>query len=238
MNLSAGERVGSIVAGLALLKFGNRGAGTRAWSKAVGLSLVARGASGYCPVVEATRGEQSLRDTQAALSGPKGVHVREATTIARPRAEVYQHWRNLERLPELLPHLREVNRVDHRRSRWVDEGALGIPFEWEAELVNEIENEVIAWRSTRSSVVTHAGSVRFSDVPDGTEVLIHIQYRPVAGSLGGLAARLLGHRPHVHVREDLRRVKQLLETGEVPTIEGQPSGRLLHARPWHEVAAS
>jgi len=223
-NISSAERLGSIAAGLVLWQFSRRVPLPAAVSRTLGLALLARGASGYCPLVEAMDSEQSLDDTRAALSGPHGVHVREAVTIARPRAEVYGHWRGLARLPELLTHLREVDVLDHRRSRWVDEGNAGIAVSWEAELVNEVENELIAWRSTRSRVVSHAGSVRFRDVPAGTEVLLHMQYRMAGGPAGRLAAALLGHRPAARVREDLRRIKQILETGEAPGTAGQPVG--------------
>jgi uncharacterized membrane protein len=230
MNLSSNERLGSILAGVALMGVGARVPQLRTISRAVGLALVARGATGYDPVVAMTRSEQSFEDTRAALSGPSGFHVRDAVTIRRPRAELYRMWRELKDLPTLLPHVRRIDRLSDARSQWTATSETGVPITWEAELVNEIENETIAWRSAGSRVVAHAGSVRFRDVPMGTEVLVHLQYQPVAGTLGWLAARLLGHNPRAQVREDLRRMKQQLETGEIPTVDGQPSGRVERRR--------
>jgi len=226
MNLSANERMGSIIAGVALMEVGARVPRLRMMSRTVGLGLVACGATGYWPVAALTRSEQSFEDTRAALSGPSGFHVREAVTIARPRVELYRMWRDLKELPTLLPHVQRIDRLSDGRSHWKAVSDSGLAVEWEAELVNEVENEVVAWRSTGSRSVAHAGSVRFREVPAGTEVLVHLQYQPVAGTLGWLAARLIGHNPGSQVREDLRSMKQRLETGEIATVERQPSGRV------------
>jgi uncharacterized membrane protein len=222
MNLTANERVGSLIAGAALIGVGSRVPQLRLVSRTVGLGLVACGATGYCPV--SLRSDQSFDQTRAALSGPGGFHVREAVTIARPRAELYRMWRDLDALPTLLPHVRRIDRLADGRSQWEAVSDRGVPVAWQAELINDVENEVVAWRSTGSRVVSHAGSVRFREAPAGTEVLVHLQYQPVAGTLGWLAARLLGHNPRAQVREDLRRMKQQLETGETATVEHQPSG--------------
>jgi uncharacterized membrane protein len=226
MSLSSNQRMGSIIAGVALMQVGSRVPRLRTMSRAVGLGLVAQGVTGYSPVAALSRSEQSFEQTRAALSGPSGFHVRDAVTIARPRAELYRMWRELKELPNLLPHVRRIDRLSDARSQWTVVGESGVPVVWEAELVNDVENEIVAWRSSGSRVVAHAGSVRFRDVPAGTETLVHLQYQPVAGTLGWLAARLLGHNPRAEVREDLRRMKQQLETGEIASVRGQPSGRI------------
>lgn len=199
------------------MQLGPRVLGLRWLSRAAGLALVVRGATGYCPVVAINDTHQSLADTQASLSGSQGIHVRAAVTIGRPRAELYRLWRDLTGLPGLLQHVQQIDRLSDRRSRWTAVGDNGATIEWQAELINDVENELVAWRSTNSRLVVHAGSVRFKDAPTGTEVLVHLQYRPTGATLGWLAARSLGHDPAAHVREDLRRMKQQLETGEVAT---------------------
>lgn len=224
MTLSPEQRLASIAAGMAFIGIGGRGS-HRLLSRTLGIGLIACGAAGCDPISALMGSPQPLARTRAALSGPKGIHVRAALTVAHPRPALYRLWRDLAGLPAVLPHVARINRLDDRRSQWTVTSDHGVETQWEAELVNTIDNETVAWRSRRSRVVTHAGSVRFRDVPAGTEVLVHLQYRPVAGALGALAARLLGHDPARHIREDLRRMKQQLETGEIASTAGQPVGR-------------
>ena len=96
-----------------------------------------------------------------------------------------------------------------------------ITVEWDAEIINEVENQVIGWRSLPGSDVTMAGSVNFDRVRNGraTRVLVRLQYEPAAGRAGALLARLFGREPSQTIREDLRRFKQLLEAGEVPVAQ-------------------
>jgi uncharacterized membrane protein len=99
--------------------------------------------------------------------------------------------------------------------------------EWDAEIVNEKENALIAWESCEGSDIDHWGVIRFLPAPGdrGTEVSVELEYRPVAGSLGAAVARLFSEEPDRQIEEDLRRFKQIMEAGEAPTIEGQPRGR-------------
>src|SRR5688500_13085564 len=96
---------------------------------------------------------------------------------------------------------------------------------WDARIINEIENKLIGWQSLDGSMVSTAGSVNFDETEHGTRVRVHLQYNPPGGRVGAAVARLFGEEPNQTVREDLRRFKRLLETGEIPTTEGQPSGR-------------
>jgi uncharacterized membrane protein len=136
--------------------------------------------------------------------------------IARPRAEVYRFWRNLENLPRFMEHLESVHVLDDRRSLWTAKARAGMRASWEAEIVNEIENEVIGWRSLPGSRVDIGGSVRFEDAPGGaTNLSVSLQYNPPAGTLGRAVARLFGEDPAEQVREDLESFKELMETGSV-----------------------
>jgi uncharacterized membrane protein len=96
--------------------------------------------------------------------------------------------------------------------------------EWDARIINEIDGRLLAWQSLEGSEVSTAGSVNFRETPRGTEVRVHLQYSPPAGRLGAAVARLLGEEPTVQIHDDLRRFKQLIETGEIPTTKGQPLG--------------
>jgi uncharacterized membrane protein len=164
-------------------------------------------------------------DTRQQLGGDKGTHVEEAVTINRPAAELYRFWRDFENLPKFMKHLESVAIRDAGVSHWVAKGPGGMRAEWDARIINDLQNRLIAWQSLAGSRIATAGSVNFNETPRGTEVRVHFQYRSPAGKLGSAVAWLFGEEPSMQVREDLRRFKQLMETGEISTIDGQPSGR-------------
>jgi uncharacterized membrane protein len=157
-------------------------------------------------------------DTRVALGGSRGIHVREAIRLEVPLDVVYQFWRRLENLPRFMSHVREVHDLGDGRSHWVAEGPGDMPVEWDAEIVNEVENQVIGWRSVAGSDIATAGAVRFATVRQGseTQVSVHLQWAAPGGRATRLLALVLGHDPAHMIREDLRRLKQLMEAGEVP----------------------
>lgn len=148
--------------------------------------------------------------TRQALGGSGGIHVAEQVVIERPAAEVFRFWRDLANLSKFMGHVQSVT-TDGRRSHWVVRGPLGTTVEWDAEINHEIENKVIGWQTLADATVTHAGSVNFDEVPGGTRLRVKLQYDPPAGRVGGAVARLLGEDPAQQIREDLQRVKELLE---------------------------
>ncbi|CAN5826819.1 SRPBCC family protein [soil metagenome] len=228
-NLSDVERWVSIAAGAGLALY----AVTR-WKKSgwliagLGGMLVERGSTGHCRMYEAvglnTAG--TGEDTRHALGGLRGAHVEESVTINRPIEELYRFWRNLENLPQFMRHLQSVERITDTLSRWRAKGPAGAILEWNAEIINEVPNKVIGWRSIEGSDVVSAGSVNFDDAGPGrgTRVRVHLQYSPPGGKAGAALARLVGRDAGTEIREDLRRFKQLLESGEVPSTDGQPRG--------------
>ena len=117
-----------------------------------------------------------------------------------------------------MSHLDQVTESSDRRSHWVTNGPGGVIVEWDAEIINEVENRILAWRSLPGSDVVTAGSVNFDTVRGGrsTQVSVHLQYAPPAGRVGGFIAWLFGREPSQTIREDLRRFKHLLEAGEIP----------------------
>jgi uncharacterized membrane protein len=144
--------------------------------------------------------------------------VRESIRLEVPLADVYRFWRRLDNLPQFMTHLDRVTEAENGTSHWVASGPAGVRVEWDAEIINEIENEVLAWRSLPGSDVVTAGSVNFGPARGGrsTQVSVHLQYAPPAGKAGAFVASLFGREPSQTVREDLRHVKQLLEAGEIP----------------------
>ncbi len=165
-------------------------------------------------------------DTRSALSNVAGVTVEEVVTIDRSAAELYRFWRNLEQLPTFMEHLVSVRQLDQRRSHWIAKGPAGRTVAWDAEIINELPEELIGWRTLDGADVISVGSVRFtpSRAGRGTEIRVRLQYEPPGGRVGSAIARRLGGDPSHAVREGLRRFKRLMETGEIPTIEGQSRG--------------
>lgn len=151
-----------------------------------------------------------------------GIRVEQVTTINRPVDEVYRFWREFQNFPRFMRNLESVHVADNRRSRWRAKGPAGMTVEWEAEMIEDREPEWIAWRSLEGADVPNSGSVRFRQAPGarGTELRVQMEYHPPAGKLGRTVAWLFGSDPEQQVREDLRRCKQLLETGEIPLSEG------------------
>ena len=164
-------------------------------------------------------------DTRRRLGGPRGIHVEHSVTINRPVNELYRFWRNFENLPKFMQHLESVAVREEGISHWVAKGPAGMRVEWDARIINEIDNRVIAWQSLRGSTIATAGAVNFDETDRGTVVHVHMQYNPPGGKLGAAVAYMLGEEPNIQVQEDLRNFKRLMETGETPTTEGQPSGR-------------
>jgi uncharacterized membrane protein len=162
-------------------------------------------------------------------AGGKRVHVRKATTIRKPQEEVYDFWRDLENLPRFMVHLESVQVLDETRSRWRARGPAGRSVEWEAELVEERPAELLRWRSRPGADVEHAGTVRLSPAPGdrGTEVVVELTYAPPGGELGALAAKMLGEEPATQLADDQRRLKQVLETGELARSDAALAGHAL-----------
>jgi uncharacterized membrane protein len=160
---------------------------------------------------------ESERSRQAGM-----VRVERAITINKPVHEVYQFWRRFENFPRFMRHLESVTAIDERRSRWRATAPAGRTVEWEAEITEDRPDEWIAWRSLPDSQIENSGSVRFAPAPGarGTELRVQLKYNPPAGSVGRTIAWLFGEEPDQQIYYDLRRFKQLMETGEIPLSDG------------------
>lgn len=152
----------------------------------------------------------------------RGIHFRKAFTINRQPEVVYGFWRKLENLPQFMRHLESVEPIDERRSRWRAKAPGGTTVSWEAEIVEDRPNERIAWRSVEGSTIPNRGSVRFVRAPGarGTEVHVEIEYAVPGGRLAAMIAKLFGEEPEQQVEDDLRRLKQILEAGEIARSAG------------------
>jgi uncharacterized membrane protein len=166
-----------------------------------------------------------MEDDRNDLSGT--ILIKKAVTIQREPEDLYSFWRSLENLPMLMEHLESVEIIDERRSQWTARGPAGKKIDWTAVITEDIPNKIMNWRSIEGSDVIASASVQFEPAPGnrGTEVKLMIRYDPPGGILGAAVVKLFGKDPGKEIREGLRRFKQLMETGEIMTIEGQPSGR-------------
>lgn len=223
MNLGPTERQISAAGGAAALLVALARPSLVSVPLAIGGSyLLYRGLSGRDPAYE------TAKIRQAGDRGPLRLVVSQAATVNRPREEVFAFWRDFENLPRFMRHLESVQRLGNGRSHWVAQAPFGRTVEWDAQIVDERENERISWRSLPDSQVQNAGQVTFADAPSdqGTEVYIQFRYDPPAGAFGAAVASLFGEQPQMQVAMDLKRFKQIMEAGELATLEGQSSGRI------------
>jgi uncharacterized membrane protein len=219
VNVGTAERVASAAAGAALALFAVRRRGARLLIPIAG-GLIMRGLTGRCGVYRAL-GRNSARREQAAslvasVARGEGIKVERSILIERPADELYAFWRDFENLPRFMEHLESVTVLTPLRSRWTAHAPAGTRVSWEAEIHNEIPNQLIAWRSLPGADVPNAGSVHFTPAGAGTEVRVVLSYEPPAGRVGAAVAKLFGEEPAQQVDEDLRRFKQVMESGDVP----------------------
>lgn len=158
---------------------------------------------------------------------PLPSHIETSVTIGRPSQELYAFWRRLENLPRFMRHLESVRDVGNGRSHWIAKTPIGSKVEWDAEIVEEREGQLLSWRSIAGSQIHNAGSVLFEPATGGRGTLVRVSFDlvPPGGAAGRLTAKALGPITRQQVHEDLRRFKNLMEAGEIPTTEGQPAGR-------------
>lgn len=181
---------------------------------------------------------QQLSRRDNATTPGASMRVTQSITINRSPEELYRFWRDFQNLPRFMKHLESVHMVSpqpgattdearEERSHWVAKGPAGTKVEWDAAILEDHPNELISWRSLEGADVENTGSVRFERAPGGrgTVVRVKLQYAPPAGVIGATVAKLLGEDPEWQVKDDLRRFKQVIETGEISTTEGQPAGR-------------
>jgi uncharacterized membrane protein len=162
----------------------------------------------------------ALRVRRARISGGAAViRARGSVTVSRPQHDVYMFWRDLEQLPSFMEHLHSVE-VQGTRSHWRAKAPAGRTAEWDAEVIEDQADNLIAWRSLRGASVPNRGSVRFAAAPGGrgTTVTVDLAYEPPAGAAGALIAQVFGEEPVQQMQDDLRRFKQIMETGEVARV--------------------
>lgn len=171
--------------------------------------------------------KSTLKQIENAIGIDDAIRVEKTVTINRPASELYSFWRDLENLPQFMKHLKSVTARDDRHSHWVANAPLGQDVEWDAEIIKDEPDSLIAWASAEGAVVPNSGFVRFKPaVGDrGTEVKVVMEYEPPGGALTSVVAKLFGEEPQQQIGDELSRFKQLMEAGEIATVDGQPAAR-------------
>jgi uncharacterized membrane protein len=209
------ERWASLIGGGALVLYGlSRGSLRGALMALAGGGLAYRGATQPGGIADMNAGDQKIA-------------VEKTVTISnKSPEELYLFWRNFENLPRIMQHLKFVRVYDNQRSHWIANAPLGGSVEWDAEIIKDEENRLIAWASAENADIENTGFVRFQPAMGGrgTEVKVVLEYKPPAGQLGAAIAKLFGEEPEQQLGDDLRRFKQLMETGEIATNQGQSMG--------------
>jgi len=216
-------RVGGDVMDLALLALALASSRSRRGRVAVATAAVAGAA-----VLDVLCSRQLSVQT-GMITETGAILVQKSLTIGRSPEDLYRVWRDFDNLPRWMSHLESVRTTGENRSHWVVKapaGGTGDSIEWDAEITEDRPNECIAWRSTGSRDVDHSGLVRFEPAPAdrGTEIHVELAYRPPGGMMGAAVAKLFGRAPDQQIQEDVRRFKQMMEAGEVPTTRGQTRG--------------
>lgn len=218
-NLSDTEKWSSIIGGSAMVLMGLQQRSLRGILMAIaGGTLAYHGATAH----------QSLKDRVGEAVGlDKTIKVEKTVTINKSAEELYNFWHNFENLPRFMKHLQSVQVIDARRSHWVTKAPMGQKVEWDADIVNDQPNHLIAWASVEGADVENSGFVRFQPAPGdrGTEVKVVLEYNIPGGALAAAIAKLFGEEPEQQIGDELRRFKMLMETGEIATTEGQPTCR-------------
>ena len=216
-NVGQAERYGSVLGGLALLAgaLARRGVGGVLMG-AFGALLLERGLTGECSLYRSLGVSGVQPSERPGVPDNVGINLEQSIVINRSREELFAFWRHLPNLAEVLRHVERVDVLDDRRSHWVVQTPRGRRLEWDALIINEHPNELIAWESLPGASVANAGSVRFEPEPhgNGTVITVKLEYNPPGGLLGWLGGNLIGERAEREIAEDLAQLKQKMEAAQ------------------------
>lgn len=218
-SMTDAERWASIIGGSAMVLLGLQQRSLRG-----ALMAITGGGLAY----HGARSEKSLQNKVGEAVGiDKAIRVEKTVTINKSAEELYNYWHNFENLPTFMKHVESVKVLDIRKSHWVAKAPIGQKVEWDADIIDDRPNELIAWASIEGADVDNSGFVRFKPAPGGrgTEVKVVMEYNVPGGALTAALAKLFGEEPEQQIGDELRRFKQLMEAGEIATTIGQPSCR-------------
>lgn len=234
-NVGGPERLASVAGGSVLALAGlKRGGLGGALAALAGAALLQRGATGHCAVY-GTLGLSSAQDDTGSRAGvptkvstfDTTVRVKTSTTVGRPADELYRFWRDYANATRFMSRIEHVRVDTPTRSRWTMRGPAGRTLEWDSEVTRDTPGEGFGWESLEGGDIANRGSVSFAPDTRGEETVVtyEIEFDPPGGALGAAVAGVFHDIPEQMARADLRRFKALMESGEIPTTEGQPSCR-------------
>jgi uncharacterized membrane protein len=182
---------------------------------------VERALDSDAPLTAAVHQRDVAHEAAEARSWHEAALVGRTITVNRPRGELYAFWRDFRNLARFMENVESVRVDDDRRSHWVIKAPGGKTVEWDSILTEDEDGRVLAWESVEDADIRNTGRIEFRDAPPGrgTEITATIVYDPPGGDLGKLVAKLFQKEPKIQARRDLRRFKQLMETGEISTSE-------------------
>jgi uncharacterized membrane protein len=222
-NVGDWERLASVIGGGTLAAVGLRRRGWVGWVlAAVGGTLVYRGASGHCPVYERLGIDRPPDEALTGQNAPTAARLVTTMNVNKPAEVLYRYWRDFTHLPAFMANLARVTVQNDRRSHWVAKAPYGAGVAWDVEIVEDVPNARIVWRSLPGAEVVHAGEVAFIPATGGrgTDVQVRLVHRSTVSRFAAGLARLFGEAPDQRVREDVRRFKQLMEAGEIISNAG------------------
>ena len=226
VNVGPVQRGASVVAGGTLLALGLRRRTLRGTLVALaGADLLYRGATGYCHALAALGIGTANRDSGRGARAD-AVEIQRSITVQRSRDEVYRRWRDPQSQRRLWTHFAEITDSTDESAHWRVHAPLGRTLEWETRIAEERASALIRWESTGGDL-PNEGTVEFRDAPGelGTEITLRVRFDPPAGVLGGATTRLLDDPPKLVLAKTLRRFKSLVESGEIPSTDSNPSAR-------------
>ncbi len=217
-GVSDKERWASIIGGGAMVL-----AGLQKRSLRGVLTAIAGGTLAY----HGAKADKSLTEKVGDAVGiNKSIKVEKTVTIGKSAEELYNFWHDFENFPNFMKHVESVKVIDLRRSHWVAKAPMGQTVEWDADIINDQPNQLIAWASIEGADIENSGFVRFTPAPGdrGTEVKVVMEYDIPGGMVTAALAKLFGEEPEQQIGDELNRFKQLMEAGEIATTEGQSRG--------------
>jgi uncharacterized membrane protein len=217
-GVSDKERWASIIGGSAMVL-----AGLQQRSLRGVLTAIAGGTLAY----HGAKADKSLTEKVGdAVGVNKSIKVEKTVTIKKSAEELYNYWHDFENFPNFMKHVESVKVIDMRRSHWVAKAPMGQTVEWDADIINDQPNQLIAWASLDGADIENSGFVRFTPAPGdrGTEVKVVMEYDIPGGMVTAALAKLFGEEPEQQIGDELNRFKQLMEAGEIATTQGQPRG--------------
>jgi uncharacterized membrane protein len=156
--------------------------------------------------------------TASKTAKPDRTLTAEAVTINRPAQELYDFWRETPNLATFMENIESIERIDDQRTRWRVKAPAGKTVEWESVITHEEPGRSISWQSAEGADIDNSGKVEFIDAGErGTIVRAVIAYDPPGGMIGQIIAKLFQREPRIQSRQDLRRFRMLMETGEIAT---------------------